>query len=215
MVPGEGLKVLGFSALMRHSMACPEKVDFALLQRERRARRDPDLFDHEIEPGDHFGHRMLHLETRVHLDEEELAVLIEELDGAGAAVFELPHRRGDCLADLVALVGVEGRGRRLFPDFLVAALQRTVALAQMDGVAFAVAEHLDLDVARLCQIFLEVDAVVAEGCLRLRARRLDGAVEVFGRVGHLHAAAAAAGCRLDQDRIAHVLGDPWRLRQGR
>ena len=26
MVPGEGLKVRGFSALMRHSMAWPEKV---------------------------------------------------------------------------------------------------------------------------------------------------------------------------------------------
>ena len=32
-------------------------------------------------------------------------------------------------------------------------------------------------------------------------------------MGHLHAATAAAGRGLDQDRIAHVLGDPLRLRQ--
>ena len=40
----------------------------------------------------------------------------------------------------------------------------------MDGVALAVAEHLDLDVARLRQIFLDVDGVVAEGGLGFGAR---------------------------------------------
>ena len=58
-------------------------------------------------------------------------------------------------------------------DLLVAALQRAVALAQMDGVALAVAEHLNFDVARLGQILLEIDAVVAEGGLGLGARRPD------------------------------------------
>ena len=48
----------------------------------------------------------------------------------------------------VARGGVE-RGRGAFlPDLLVAALQRAVALAEMDGAALAVAEHLDFDVAR-------------------------------------------------------------------
>jgi hypothetical protein len=42
---------------------------------------------------------------------------------------------------------------RLFPDLLVAALQRTVALAEMDRIAFAVAENLDLDVAGLPRYF--------------------------------------------------------------
>ena len=61
---------------------------------------------------------------------------------------------------------------RLLPDLLVAALQRAVALAEMDGLAGAVAEHLDLDVARLLEIFLDVDGVVAEGGLGLGARGL-------------------------------------------
>ena len=59
---------------------------------------------------------------------------------------------------------------RLFPDLLVAALQRAVALAEMDGLAVAVADHLDLDVARLAEIFLHVDGVVAEGGAGLGAR---------------------------------------------
>jgi hypothetical protein len=40
----------------------------------------------------------------------------------------------------------------------VAALQRAVALAEMDRVALAVAEDLDFDVARLLEILLDIDA---------------------------------------------------------
>ena len=72
---------------------------------------------------------------------------------------------------LCALRGIERRRGRFFQDLLVAALQRAVALAQMDGVALAVAEHLEFDVARLGEILLQIDAVVAEGGLGLGARR--------------------------------------------
>ena len=137
---------------------------------------DADLLEHEIDVGDHLGHRMLDLDAGVHLDEIELAVLVEELDRADAEIFELAHRLGHRLADGVARGGVE-RGRGAFlPDLLVAALQRAVALAEMDGAALAVAQHLDLDVARPLEIFLEIDRVVAERGLaprraRSRARR--------------------------------------------
>ena len=54
----------------------------------------------DIHAGDHFGDRVLHLDTRVHLDEVELTVLIEEFEGPGPAVTQplagigaaLPHR---------------------------------------------------------------------------------------------------------------------------
>ncbi len=49
-----------------------------------------------------------------------------------------------------------------FPDFLVAALQRAVALAQMDHMAMAVGQDLDFDMARLLEILLHIDGVVAE-----------------------------------------------------
>ncbi len=61
------------------------------------------------------------------------------------------------LADLRARRrGQHGRGAFL-PDLLVTALQRAIALAEMDGAAAAVAEDLDFDVARLLEIFLEID----------------------------------------------------------
>ena len=96
---------------------------------------------------------MLDLNARVHFDEIELAVFVEEFDGADAEIGDLAHRLGDDFADLVALRGVE-RGRGAFlPDLLMAALQRAVALAEMDGVALAVAQHLNFDVARLPRYF--------------------------------------------------------------
>ncbi len=74
----------------------------------------------------------------------------------------------------------------------------------MDGVALAVAQHLDLDMPRVGEIFLEIDGIVAEGGLGLDARRGERGLELVLDVGDLHAAAAAAGGGLDQHRIADV-----------
>ena len=74
-----------------------------------------------------------------------------------------------------------------------------------------VAEHLDLDVARIGDELLDEDAVVAERRFRLRARA-GKAFRHFGlAVGDAHALAAAAGRRLDHHRIADLLGDGDRL----
>ena len=84
----------------------------------------------------------------------------------------------------------------------------------MDGVALAVAEHLDLDVARLLQVFLDVDGVVAEGRLGFGARGGERGGELVLVLRDLHAAAAAAGGRLDQHRIADLAGERERLGVG-
>ena len=148
-------------------------------ERQRRAGGDADLLAHQVDAGHRLGDRMLDLQAGVHLDEVELAVLEQELHGAGAAILELAHGRGGQLADPVALLGVEGGRGGLLQHLLVAALQRAVALAEMHAVAVAVAQHLDLDVARLAEVFLEIDRVVAEGGLGLGAgqrERLGGVV---------------------------------------
>ena len=99
----EGARVLGVDAALD---GVAGEGDVLLLERERRAGGDADLLEHEVDAGDRLGHRMLDLQAGVHLDEIELAVLEEELDGAGAAVLDLAHGRRDRLADLLA------RGRR-------------------------------------------------------------------------------------------------------
>ncbi len=178
-----------------------------LAERQLGARGDADLLVDQVNAGDHLRHRMLHLQAGVHLDEVELAVLVEELDRADAAVLQLAHGIGDDLADLLALRRVERGGGSLLQDFLVAALQRAVAFAQMDRVAPAVAQHLDLDVARLAEILLHVERIVAEGGLGFRAGRRQRGVEVLLGQRHLHAASAAAGSGLDQHRVADLAGD--------
>ncbi len=74
-----------------------------------------------------------------------------------------------------------------------------------------VAEHLDFDMARLGDEFLDEDAVVAEGVLRLVLRRLETFAGFFGIPGNAHALAAAAGRRLDHHGIADLIGDLHRL----
>ena len=159
-------RVLGVDAALDGVAA---ELDVVLRDRQLAAGGDADLLEHEIDAGDHLGHRMLDLDARVHLDEIELAVLVQELDGADAEIFQLAHGLGDDLADPVARGGVE-RGRGAFlQHLLVPPLQRAVALAEMDGVAPAVAQHLDLDMARALQIFFQIDRVVAERGLGLGA----------------------------------------------
>src|SRR4029077_8622525 len=63
--------------------------DVALLPGELLPERDADLLLHDVDAADHLGHRVLDLHARVHLDEVEIAVLVEELDGAGAFVAQL------------------------------------------------------------------------------------------------------------------------------
>src|SRR6476619_7654780 len=106
---------------------------------------------------------MLDLEARVHLQEIEVAVLVDdELDGTGRIVTHgLGERHGLGSHGGTGLV-VNKRARRLLHDLLIAALNGTFALAEMDNAAVLVAEHLDLDVARLLNIFLDEHTVVAE-----------------------------------------------------
>jgi hypothetical protein len=77
---------------------------------ERSPFGDAQLQCHKIESGDAFGDRMLHLESGVHLQEEELAVGgDEELDGSRADVVDRARHRAGGLAQPLAQSGVHGR----------------------------------------------------------------------------------------------------------
>src|SRR5690349_196132 len=82
------------------------EADILLLYRQARTRGDADLLVHEIDAGDGLRHRVLDLKTRVHLDEVELAVLVEELDRAGTGIAEIGHGLGTDLADPGAFLGI-------------------------------------------------------------------------------------------------------------
>ncbi len=182
-------------------------------ERQLLAVGDADHLLDQVQPGHHLGHRMLDLEPRVHLEKIEVAVLVDdELDRARGAVIDRrgertclrPHRR--------AGLGIQEWRRRLLDHLLVAALNRTLPLAEVDHVAIGVGEDLDLDMARLLDKLLDEDTVVAEAGTGLVLGRAEALVHFVGRIGDAHPLAPAAGGRLDHDGIADVVGNPDRFR---
>src|SRR4051794_29235466 len=162
----------------------------------------------EIEPGHQLRHRVLDLEPRVHLEEIEIAPLVDdELDRAGRAVTDGLRQRDGLPAHHFSGFGVEKRARRLLDDLLVAALDRTFALTEIDDFPVIVAKHLDLDVPRLFDVFLDKDAVVGKARFRLACGRTKPITHLGVARGDPHALAAAASRSLDHDRIADVAGD--------
>ncbi len=72
---------------MRHSMAEPRPAHVFLADGQRLAGGDFELPLDQVEAGDEFGHGMLHLQARVHFQEIEIAVAIDqEFHGAGVVV---------------------------------------------------------------------------------------------------------------------------------
>ena len=177
----------------------------------------PQLRRHQIDAPHLFGDGVLDLQARIGFDEEVFVVVDQELEGAQAAVFHgLGHGDGsgnDLLGDRRREVGA---GRH-FDDLLAAPLQGALALAQGDDAAFAVADDLDLDVARAADQTLGVEVAVAERRLGLGASAREGVGDLAFALDQAHAAPAAtgngfqrnAGLRvlLEEGRGARQIGD--------
>src|SRR6266566_9118233 len=184
-----------------------------VLGRQRLARGDPQLPGDEIEPGDRLGDRMLDLQPRVHLEKIELFGGVEqELDGSGAAVADRTRGGDRGFGDLAPQLGGDRRRRRLLDHLLVPALDRAIAFAQMDDVALRVREDLDLDMAGVRDRLLENELVRPERVARLGAGGGERRRQRAGLADEAHAAAAAAGGRLDYQRKADAAPQPQALR---
>ena len=105
----------------------------------------------------------------------------------------------------------ERRAGALLDQLLVPPLDRAVALAQVDHPAGAVAHDLDLDVARLGQVLLDVHRAVAERRQRLVLGQPEALGELLGVLRDPHALPAPAGGGLDDDREADLLRERQRL----
>ena len=168
---------------------------------------DEDLRTHEVDIRDHLGDGVLDLNAGVHLDEIMVAVAVdEELHRAGVDIADgLGNLHGVGVQLLADALGHAPRGRKLH-DLLVAALQRAVALAEVAHVAVLVGKDLHLDVLGLHEIFLDEDVVIAEGLACLALDELERGDNVLGHFAQAHAAAAAAGRRLEDDGEAEADG---------
>ena len=173
--------------------------------RQRLAGGDPELGLDQVDVGDLLGDRVLDLDPRVHLDEDVVAVRVEkELHGAGVPVADLPREPDGVGAHPRPQVRVEVRRRRDLHHLLVPSLDRAVALEQVHHLARAVGQDLHLDVPGVDHGLLDEDRRVAEGSLGLAHAGLDRVPQLPRVVDPAHAAAAAAGDRLDEQRIGQL-----------
>ena len=212
-----GLDVAGDAPGPRHEVAAGVLgVDAAFdrgaarLDREagdRATHRDLELQGDEVEPRDHLGDGVLDLQPRVHLQEVEVAVLVDDaLDRAGVHVAGLARERDRRVGEPLAHRVVDrGRGR-LLDQLLVAPLHRAVALPEEHHVAVGVGEDLRLDVVGAVDVSLEEDLGPAEVRLRLARPALQRLLEVAGVADDVHALAAAAEGGLHEQREADALG---------
>src|SRR5687767_13681186 len=87
----------------------------------------------------------------------------------------------------------------------MAALNRAVALAEIDQVALGIAEHLDLDMARPFDRLLEIHGAITERSGGFSARAIEGWGEILLVGDEPHAFAATAGGGFDQHRKSDLL----------
>ena len=179
-------------------------LDFFLLDGQRLASRDTQLFLDQVNAGNHFGDRMFNLNTGVHFNEVELTVFKQELKGACAAIADVDTRFRAAFADVATQFRGNARRRRFFDHFLVTTLHGAVAFRQIDSVALAVSQYLDLDVTRIFQVFFHIYHVVAECSFCFSFGHGDGLGQFSIAAHNAHTATAAAAGRLDDNRIANA-----------
>src|SRR6516165_7305147 len=76
----------------------------------------------------------------------------------------------------------------------------------MNDVAMSVGKYLEFDVPRRSNEFLDQDPPGAESRLAFAGRRFERRIKVGVFVDATQATTAAAGCRLDENRIADLVG---------
>ena len=212
--PVSGRKPLaGSSVVMRHCSAAPRSRIVVLAQAEvgeGLARRDAHLRLHEVDVGDLLGDGVLDLDARVHLDEDVLSPLArveQELDRAGVDVADRLGERDRVGADPLAQVA----GSRFGAGAISTTFWWRRCTEQSRSKRWTRCPRRRRGSAPRCgagrstacsrNIVGSPNALSASR-MRPRARPRSS----FCVVDAAHAAAAAAGDRLGEDREADLVG---------
>ena len=193
-------------AIERHAVL-RRQVHFGAVQGEPLG--DLNLAAHQVDAGDHLGHRVLHLYARVDFDEVPLAGIgvHKELHRAGIGVAGGAGQSDGGIGQLGADLGRQRHGGRHLDHLLMAPLHGAIALVEVQDVAVPVAQNLDFDVFGAAHVAFQEYGVVAEGGGRFLTRLFQFAGEVLGFVHHAHAASAAAERGFDDQRVADLASD--------
>ena len=128
------------------------------------ALRDQNLRAHDVDSGNDFGHGMLDLNARIHLDKEPLiGVDIEQkLNSSRVVVTDFARDAHRGVAQFLSRLRIQIDTGRDLDDFLMASLNTAIALVQMNDFAPAVAQNLHFDVLGARDVFLQENRIVAK-----------------------------------------------------
>ncbi len=129
-----------------------------------------------------------------------------KFDRSRAHVIHGAGRSDGRLAHLVSNGLCHSGGRGFFQYFLVAALNRTIALEQVHIVAQCVTKDLNFNVARALYVLLNQHRIVAKTTGGFTLARGQGSGKVFRLFNRAHAFAAAACAGFDQNGVAYGIG---------
>ncbi|MOA11190.1 hypothetical protein D3C78_1311200 [compost metagenome] len=123
---GAGLEMLQrIFGINAHFNRCPLRRSLQRRPVQRIARRHLQHAFDQIQPGDTFSHRMLHLQASIHFQKIKLVTrsVVDKFHGAGAAVVDRRPQRHCGLMQRLTRGGGQIRCRGFLHHFLVAALQ--------------------------------------------------------------------------------------------
>src|SRR5580692_4951471 len=146
---------------------------FVIQPADRLARRYLYLFFDQIEIRDFLRHAMLYLDTRIHLHEVEIAMLVhQEFNGAHTLIIDRRSGLDGSLTHAATQFLRHERRRRFFHQLLVTTLDAAIPFTEMTYPSILVTRYLYFNMPRLFHEFLHVNPVILKGCARLGLGRI-------------------------------------------
>ena len=148
-------------------MSATSSKNFLLSHRQFLTRCNTDLPFNKINTSDDFGDWMLDLKASVHFKEEEVSVLENEFHGSCVVITNSLCCLNSSCTHCFFNACRKTRSRCFFNEFLVTTLRRAVTCRNPHNVAVLVTDKLYFNVARPCEVALDVNLIATKEALCL------------------------------------------------
>src|SRR5437667_272644 len=128
----------------------------------------------------------------------------EELDCARILISDRFRQFHGGVSHFLAKPRRHKRRWTFFDHLLVAPLNGTIALAEVNDVTVTIGDNLKFNMVWIDDEFLDVDLFIPESFLGLVTRAVKGRFKAGFIMRHAHPAAAAAGGRFDQPQYRSI-----------
>ena len=167
---------------------------------------DQKLLLYEIDARDFFRDGMLNLESGVHFQKVEVFVLVhEELDSASRVISAGLSKLDGLGPHFMSCHFVHGGRRRFLNHLLVSPLHRALPFWQVDVVALLVTKNLELDVARVLNVFFDENPAVAERRNGFFLGKLESLNGLFITICNSHTFSTTTCARFNHDWVADLV----------